>query len=153
VVAAEIVVLDNLREVCWFLKYTTPHPHYFEMSSAHYGVVALPCESKIRSKGKVESGIGHSVKNTSQRDAASRAWKKRRRIWIVGKRWADTRIMARRNGVAAMFTEEKPHCCPTLEPSARIRRSVFIWRFAWKIEAALRLAAGMDRAAGEGAIG
>jgi hypothetical protein len=87
-----VVVLDNLREGVLKPDIYDPtvNPLYRDVL-AHYGVVALPCRVRDPDrKGKVESGVGHAQK-TPLKGQASKAWKRRRPIWITGKSAGPTR--------------------------------------------------------------
>ena len=118
--STRVVVLDNLREGVLSPDIYDPslNPLYRDVL-AHYGVTALPCKvQRSRSKGKGRSRC-RPCQKTPLKGKRSRAWKRRRRIWITGKNAGPTRASTARTKrqVAAMFAEEKPSLQPLpLEP-------------------------------------
>ena len=105
--SVRVVVLDNLREGVLKADIHDPtlNPLYRDVL-AHYGAVALPCRVKDPDrKGKVEAGVGHAQK-TPLKGNASRVWKRRRLISIVG----------RQTGPTPAFTappnDKWPRCLP-----------------------------------------
>ena len=67
--SVRIVVLDNLREGVLTPDIYDPalNPLYRDLL-AHYGAVAMPCRVRDPDrKGEVESGVGHSSANASER--------------------------------------------------------------------------------------
>ena len=87
-----MVVLDNLREGVLTPDIYDPalNPLYRDVL-AHYGAVALPCRVRDPDrKGKVETGVGHAQK-TPLKGLRFETSRRRRPIWITGKRAGPTR--------------------------------------------------------------
>src|SRR2546427_6425541 len=155
-----VVVLDNLKEGVLVPDIYEPTVNpLFRDVLAHYGVVALPCRIQDPDrKGKVESGIGHTQKTPLKGMRFESLEEAQAYLDRWEERWADTRIHGTtKRQVAAMFAEEKTALvAPTsrtlpLLPIRRTRRSSG-WLRGGRGRL-LRLAAGMDRAAGKGAMG
>ena len=151
-----MVVLDNLREGVLTPDIYDPtlNPLYRDVLK-HYGAVALPCRVRDPDrKGKVESGVGHAQKDAAERVSASRAWKKRRRIWITGKSAGPTRGIhgTTKRQVAAMFAEETSGaaavCRWNLSAITNTASAPCIWTAASKSRphTMARLRAGSDAA-------
>jgi len=155
-----IVVLDNLKEGVLVpdLYDPTVNPLFRDVL-AHYGVVALPCRIQDPDrKGKVESGIGHSQKTPLKGMRFESLEEAQAYLDRWEERWADTRIHGTtKRQVAAMFAEEKPHLLPLpLEPFRYYQYGERVVHLdgCVEVEAAYySLPPGMDRAAGQGAMG
>lgn len=95
--ATKTVVLDNLREGVLKADIYDPalNPLYRDVL-AHYGAVALPCRPAIRiarARSSAESATPRTLRSKAN---ASRAWKKRMRIWTAGKRTGPIRAFTAR---------------------------------------------------------
>ena len=134
-----VVVLDNLREGVLAPDIYDPalNPLYRDLL-AHYGAVALPCRVRDPDrKGKVESGVGHAQEDTAERASASRAWRRRRRIWIAGKSAGPTRAStAPPSGRSRRCSPKRsPPCCRCRSSLSAITNTASarcIWMAAWK---------------------
>jgi len=113
------VVLDNLKEGVLVPDIYDPTVNpLFRDVLAHYGVVALPCGSKIpiargkwsRDRPHAETPLkGMRFESLEEAQVYLDRWEQR---------WADTRIHGTtKRQVVAMFSEEKPYLLPLpLEP-------------------------------------
>jgi len=127
--------------VCWFLTSTNPPSiHYFEMSRA-LRVVRCLAESKIRCKGKVESGIGHTQKTPLKGMRFESLEEAQAYLDRWEQRWADTRIHGTRNGRWRHVHRRKTALVPYSRTFAttNTENASFIWMVAWKSKLLLRL--------------
>ena len=155
-----VVVLDNLREGVLVPDIYDPtlNPLYRDVL-AHYGVVALPCRIQDPDrKGKVESGIGHTQKTPLKGMRFESLEEAQAYLDRWEERWADTRIHGTtKRQVVVMFAEEKPHLLPLpLEPFRYYQYGERVVHLDGCVEVEgrlLQLAARMDRAVCEGAMG
>ncbi len=96
----KVIVLDNLGEGVLTPDIYDPalNPLYRDVL-AHYGVVALPCRvRRSRSQRESRSRRRARAEDAAERPALRDASRRRRRIWIAGKRAGPTRAStARRN--------------------------------------------------------
>ena len=155
-----VVVLDNLREGVLTPDIYDPtlNPLYRDVL-AHYGVVALPCRIQDPDrKGKVESGVGHAQKTPLKGLRFESLEEAQAYLDHWEQRWADTRIHGTtKRQVAAMFAEEKPSLLPLpLEPFRYYQYGERVVHLDGCVEVEARLlrrAAGLDRPAGQSAMG
>ncbi len=155
-----VVVLDNLREgvLTADLYDPTLNPLYRDVLS-HYGVVAMPCRVRDPDrKGKVESGVGHAQKTPLKGQRFESLEEAQAYLDHWEKRWADTRIhgttkrpsgrhVRRGKAVLTDVADRTVSLLPVRRaggPSRRLRRSR---------AGLLRLAAGLDRPAGQSPMG
>ena len=118
--APRVIVLDNLKEGVLTPDIYEPalNPLYREVLT-HYGVVGLPCRvGDPDSKGKVESGIGHTQKTPLHGLRFERLEEAQAYLDRWEAHWADTRIHgSTKRQFAVMFAEERPALGPLpLEP-------------------------------------
>src|SRR5882762_10336598 len=104
--ATRVVVLDNLREGVLVPDIYDPtlNPLYRDVL-AHYGAIAVPVGSKIQIE-KEKLNPAWDTPNVRSRENASRAWRRHKPIWIVGRQ--AVRIPAFR----ARRNDKSPPCLP-----------------------------------------
>jgi transposase len=151
--ATRVVVLDNLREGVLVPDIYDPilNPLYRDVL-AHYGAVALPCRIKDPDR-KEKLSRASATPNERSRENALRVWRKRKRIWTVGRQAVPIpAFMAPRN-------DKSPPCLP--------KKNLPCCRFPWSLFATtsesgwlrrsrsrlLRSAPRLDRTRSGGAVG